>query len=84
MKIRVNNGVATGYFKYSYSNIHDSPLTICDLMNIFEYGYNMETYLYYDIENRMYCVCATGSITTLMSLRTAVRYLYGLIDLSES
>lgn len=84
MKIRINSGVATGYFKYSCSNIRDSSVTIYDIINIFCYGYKMETYLYYDAENCMYCICATGSITTLMSLRTKLRYLYDLIDLSES
>lgn len=82
MKIRIINDVAIGYFKYSCSNVRNSLLTICDLMNIFECGYNMETYLYYDVENQMYCICATGSITTMMSLRTVLRYLYDLIDLS--
>lgn len=84
MKIRVNKGIATGYFKYSYSNVRESPLTIYDVLNIFQYNYGLETYLYYDMERAMYCICASGSITTMMSLRAMLRHIYELVDLAES
>ena len=84
MKIKITNGVATGYFKYSYSNVRRSPLTIYDVLNIFQYNYGLETYLYHDMEHAMYYICATGSITIMMSLRTMLRHVYTLVDLAES
>ena len=84
MKIRISNGIAMGYFEYSYSNICNSPVSIYDVMNIFYSGYGLDTYLYYDMERDRYCICSIGSITTMISLRTTLRYLYDLIDLSES
>jgi len=79
MKIKIQNGLALGYFTYSAIDVSNS-LSLCDLLTIFQYNYQLETWVYVDVDKNLYHICSTGSITTMMSLRTMLRHVYGLTE----
>ena len=83
MKIKIENGLALGYFTYSIIDVNKSPLSLYDLLNLFYYNYQLETWVWADIDKNLYHICSTGSITTMLNLRTMLRHVYGLTERSH-